>query len=189
MNDIKDVIKQRVREKEQKRKAQNGLLFIFLISSFLAFLTLFIYYGKQYHPDFKLNPYFHYSVILVFVSSLCIHLSYIFYKDDDLVKGFIGLIATILFTTAFAMLQVLGWERLKDTYIKGHALFANYIMFMILSVFHFLHILGGMIYLCIGIQKHLSYQIHSRDINFIKFACYFWHFLGSIWIIIFLLYK
>lgn len=189
MNDIKDVIKQRVKEKEQKRKAQNGLLFIFLTSNFLAFLTLFIYYGKQYHPDFKLNEYFHYSVALVFISSTCIHLSYIFYKDDELSKGFTALIATAVFTIAFAIVQFLGWERLKDTYIKGHAMFTNYIMFMILSVFHFLHIVGGMIYLTMAIQKHFAYKIHSRDINPIKFTCYFWHFLGSIWIIIFLLYK
>lgn len=189
MNDIKDVIKQRVREKEQKRKAQSGLLFIFMVSSFLAFLTMFIYYSKQYHPDFKLNEYFHYSAIFVFVSSICIHLSYTFYKSDELSKGFIALIATALFTSIFAVLQVLGWEELKDTYIKGHAMFPNYIMFMVLSMFHFLHIVGGMVYLGIGIQKHFIYKIHSKDINPIKFACIFWHFLGGIWLIIFLLYK
>lgn len=189
MNDIKDVIKQRVRDKEQKRRAQSGMLFIFLISSFMVFLTLYIYYSRQLNPSFHLNTYFEYSCLVIVLASLCIHVSYLFYKNDELPKGFATLISTLIVTLGFGVLQVLGWNELKVTYLKNSALFNNYTMFMILSVFHLLHILGGLIYLGILTKQHWAYQIHSKNINLIKFAAYYWHFLGGIWLTVYLLFK
>jgi cytochrome c oxidase subunit 3 len=189
MNYINDVIKQRVKDKEQKRRAQSGMLFIFLISSFMVFLTLYIYYSRQIDPTFKLNTCFEYSSILIVFSSLCIHVSYLFYKNDDLPKGFVTLILSLLITIGFCVLQVLGWNELKATYHQNSVLFNNYKQFMILSVFHLLHITGGLIYLSVLTKQHLSYQIHSRNINLIRFAAYYWHFLGIIWLIVYLLFK
>ncbi|HTF80106.1 MAG TPA: cytochrome c oxidase subunit 3, partial [Cytophagales bacterium] len=81
-----------------------------------------------------------------------------------------------------------GWELLQASYKKGHAAFTNYLMFMIVTVFHLLHVVGGMIYLGIVAVKHFSYKIHSRDINPIKIAAYYWHFLGAVWLIIYMLF-
>lgn len=188
MNNINETIRNRVREKEQKKNAQNGLLIFFLISSFITFFMLFVSYSRNFNPLFKTHAIFIFSTISIVLASIFIHLSYSFYKKDELQKGFWFLSACNIFTLVFGVLQFFGWNILRDNYLHNKLLFNSYMIFMLISAFHFFHILGGFIYGLYLTKKHFSFFNHSKNINPIKFASYYWHFLGAIWLAIFIIF-
>lgn len=186
MADIKNLIHKRIEEKNKTTIARNNLLWFFLSSSFIAFLFLTIVYSSVKTGHFKISPIFYLSTALVVFNSITIHVSYLFYRKDEIEKGAIMLLISACVTLMFMMSQMIGWNQLYDRYFE--VLKTNLMLFILLSGFHFAHILGGLVFIVYLLISHYQFKIHSKAIYGIRNATYYFHALGFVWMALFLMF-
>ncbi|MFQ3575276.1 MAG: cytochrome c oxidase subunit 3 [Cytophagales bacterium] len=186
MTDIKSLIHKRIKEKNKSSIAKNNLLWFFLSSSFISFLFLTIVYTSVKSGQFQVSPIFYLSTILVVLNSISIHFSYHFYQKDEIEKGIMMLLVSACVTLMFMMSQMIGWSQLFERYFD--VLKTNLMLFVLLSGFHFAHILGGLIFVVYLLVSHYQFKIHSKSINGIRNATYYFHALGFVWLALFVLF-
>jgi len=186
MNKLRYLIEKRLAEKQKINKARNNLLWLFLLSSFIFFTFLSILYTQIKAKNFQLTPIFYLSTFMVLVNSISIHVSYVYYKKDELEKGLLYLYFTLAICFMFLCLQLVGWSQLFVRYYE--VLKSNLMLFIIISGFHFAHIVGGWLFLIYLVFAHHRYKIHAKSINGIKNATFYFHTLGIVWLILFILF-
>jgi len=59
--------------------------------------------------------------------------------------------------------------------------------FYILTGLHGLHLVGGIVGLCIVLRKALRNELTSRRYEALKLGATYWHFMLAVWIYLFLL--
>ncbi|MEQ9164824.1 MAG: cytochrome c oxidase subunit 3, partial [Fulvivirga sp.] len=55
----------------------------------------------------------------------------------------------------------------------------------ILSGLHGLHLVSGIIFLIIVLISTFKYRVHSKNLAQIQMCTTYWHFLGGLWIYLF----
>ena len=172
-------------------------LWLFMLAScmlFAAFVSAYIVArpdaeAKQLWTSFDLPIYFFYSLIISILSSVSIQLATNAAKKDELTRNK-GLIAvTLLLSVLFCYSQYLGWARLvmQDlTFVnmRPEHISASYVW--VITVLHFIHILGGIILLAIAQVKSFRLEIHKKQITFMSITNTYWHFVGLLWFILYL---
>jgi cytochrome c oxidase subunit 3 len=51
---------------------------------------------------------------------------------------------------------------------------------------HALHLISGVIFLIIVLISTFRYKVHSQAMNTLEMATTYWHFLGGLWLYLFL---
>jgi cytochrome c oxidase subunit 3 len=131
-----------------------------------------------------------FMTILLLVSSglIVTALSGIKQNDQKRFRNF--LLFTILCGTAFVVLQGLEWHELIQqnmTLIQnpwGAGLFGA--TFYVLTGFHGLHVLGGVIYLTAILLRGWRGHYHAEHYAAVEIAGLYWHFVDIVWIFVFL---
>ena len=161
---------------------------------FAAFVSAYIVArpdaeAKQLWTSFDLPIYFFYSLIISILSSVTIQMATNAAKKDELARNK-GLIAvTLVLSVLFCYSQYLGWSRLvmQDlTFVNARPenISASYVW--VITVLHFVHILGGIILLLIAQVKSFRLDIHKKQITFMSITNTYWHFVGLLWFILYL---
>lgn len=190
MDDIKQFITNKIAEKKQQDKSEYSLLVLFLMSSGMSFIMLIFYsYFRYSHQGFNLNHLFNYSTIMLLFSCGFIYLSQKQYLHDNLTYGLYFLLFSCANTLFFCLLQYKGWNLLKNTYKNTPFYTTEFLSFIIVSSYHYFHVVAGIFFQCFLFYKHYKLKIHSKEIILINFACYYWYFITSIGLIIYLIYK
>ena len=172
-------------------------LWLFMLASsmlFAAFVSAYIVArpdaeAKQLWTSFDLPIYFLYSLIISIVSSITMQLATQAAKKDELARNK-GLIAvTLLLSVLFCYSQYLGWSRMvmQDlTFVNARPehISASYVW--VITVLHFLHIIGGIILLAIAQVKAFRLEIHKKQITFMSITNTYWHFVGLLWFMLYL---
>lgn len=108
-------------------------------------------------------------------------------KDRKGMLRWLGL--TIAGGASFLALQVYEYNHLMDmgitltNYVKGNNLFGS--TFYLITGFHGLHVLTGVIYLCCVFKQAYEGQFDNGDYNILEIAGLFWHFVDLVWILVF----
>lgn len=172
-------------------------LWLFMLAScmlFAAFVSAYIVArpdaeAKQLWTSFDLPIYFFYSLVISILSSVTIQMATNAAKKDELARNK-GLIAiTLVLSVLFCYSQYLGWSRLvmQDlTFVNARPehISASYVW--VITVLHFVHILGGIILLLIAQVKSFRLDIHKKQITFMSITNTYWHFVGLLWFILYL---
>ena len=168
------------------------LLWLFMVSIFILF-SAFIsaYIVKQADKgalDIELPPIFWISTFIILLSSVTMHWAYYAAKKDHTRAIKTGLIFTIVLGICFLGSQFLGWQELvdMDVYFVGNASGSFLYVF---SGVHGFHIISGIIFLFIVLAAAVRYKVHAKKLLQIEICTTYWHFLGGLWIYLFIFLK
>lgn len=181
---------------------QRLLLWCFMVASILSFGALTSAYiiriAQGNWLKFEIPGIFTANCLVVIASSACMIYAYQMAKTDELERLKYSLWATFAFGVLFLILQVMGWNQLNshDIYFSPKRsdngdltpLISGSFFFAITAV-HFVHIIAGLIFLLIVIVKAYKWQVHKKNMLTLSLASTFWHFVGILWIYLYLFLK
>ena len=90
----------------------------------------------------------------------------------------------IIISSIFA--QILGWYNLVNSgkFLAGNNVASSYLY--VITFTHLGHLIGGLVALLIAFIKSINKKYNSSNLNGLRLIIRFWHFLGILWIYLFL---
>lgn len=200
---------------EMQQKAKRSLLWLGIISMIMLFGGLTSGYivrqaeGKW--VEFALPGAFSFSTLIIILSSVSMQWGLLSVRNGKVGKLKSALFITLLLGTGFVISQYMAWSQLfhegiafsgrigdiKAAYsyipagtetvdqvrdagnVSGSFLYA-------ITGLHVLHLLGGIIVLVIVFSHAMAGKYTTENYNGVKNCAIFWHFLGILWVYLFL---
>jgi len=163
-------------------------MWLFIVSVLMIFGALTsAYIVRQAEGNwlvFELPQLFWVNTGVILVSSITMHWAYIAARRDSLETVKIAMIITTILGISFLVGQFMAWGDLVDSkiYLVGNP---SGSFVYILSGLHGLHIVGGVVFLLILLGATFRYKVHSKSLNQIEMCATYWHFLGGLWLYLF----
>ncbi len=168
--------------------AKKFAMWLFLVSVgmlFAAFSSAYIVRQAEGNwVDFALPSIFYYTTVIIVLSSVTIQWAYFAAKKDEAEKVKILVAITTVLGIAFLVGQIMGWKQLTENsiYLVGNP---SGSFVYILTGLHGAHLLGGIVFLVIVLVAAFRFKIHSKNLLKIELCVTYWHFLGGLWIYLF----
>jgi len=168
---------------------QKFAMWLFLVSVVMVFISLSsAYIVKKGIGDWEyinFPPLFKITTVLIILSSVSMHFAYISAKRNNILNIRIGLIITAVLAFAFVIGQYAAWGQLVES---GHYFIGNpsSSFIYVFTGLHVVHLIGAVIFLFIVLAKAFNYQVHSKSLVRIEMCATFWHFLGGLWLYLYL---
>jgi cytochrome c oxidase subunit III len=146
--------------------------------------------------EFNIPFNFTLSTILIVLSSVSMQWAYVAAKKDNLTQNRIALLITFLLGIGFIFSQLAGFKTLRaeNVYFTGLVKVGDKMVsplsgsfFYAITGIHALHVIGGIIILLISIIASLRFKIHSRNMLRMNLVTTYWHFIGLLWVYLFIL--
>jgi cytochrome c oxidase subunit 3 len=178
-------------EEAKKPLAMNAkkfALWLFCVSVVMIFGALTsAYIVRQAEGNwlvFELPQLFWVNTGIILMSSITMHWAYLSAKRDSLESVKIAMVLTTILGVSFLVGQYLAWGDLVDqkVYLVGNP---SGSFVYILSGLHGLHIIGGVVFLLIVLISAFRYKVHSKSLNQVEMCVTYWHFLGGLWLYLF----
>ena len=174
---------------ERKINPKLFLLWGAIISSTMIFAGLTSgYIVRQADPGwmyFELPSLFKASTAIILLSSVSLHWSFISAKKNNLVQVKLALGLTLVLGFAFLILQFYSFNALSNMGVfldtNPSSSFLYVICFM-----HAIHIIAGLLGLFSTFIASIRYKVHSQNMLSLKLSSTFWHFLGLLWLYLFI---
>jgi cytochrome c oxidase subunit 3 len=164
-------------------------LWLFIVSVVMVFASMTSAYIVRMSEgrwlEFELPDIFWYTSVIIILSSISLHWAYISAKKDSLDQLRVALVVTVIFGTAFLVGQWYSWVALvdRDVYFVGNP--AGSFLYVFTGL-HALHLISGVIFLIIVLISSLRYKIHSQSMAQMEMCTTYWHFLGGLWLYLFM---
>jgi cytochrome c oxidase subunit 3 len=172
------------------------LLIVASIMLFAAFTSAYILHRKDGLANnqwiqFDLPVQFTYSLLTAAISSVTMYFAFRAAKNDELGQNKIMLGVTLLLGITFCALQYSGWKYLTSIGLPfvPHEDMAGGIsasFLYVVTVFHFLHVIGGILLLFFTLVRSFALKVHRKNMFLIRITNTYWHFVGLLWIYLFL---
>ncbi|WP_194777097.1 cytochrome c oxidase subunit 3 [Pararhodonellum marinum] len=164
-------------------------LWLFIVSVVMIFAALTSAYIVRQSEgnwlEFDLPEIFWYSSGVILLSSLTLHWAYTSAKNDQLDQLKLALSITTLLGITFLVTQWYSWVALvdRDVYFVGNP--AGSFLYVFTGL-HAIHLISGVIFLIIILISSFRYKIHSQSMTVMEMGATFWHFLGGLWVYLFI---
>ncbi|UOR05735.1 cytochrome c oxidase subunit 3 [Hymenobacter aerilatus] len=125
---------------------------------------------------------------IILVSSGTMQWAYMAARRNSIKQVRIALILTFVLGLAFLVGQWNVWGDLVASRIFFGGTDANpsgSFVYVLMGV-HAFHLVTGLIFLWIVLRKSLRYEVHSKQMLSIGNATIYWHFLGGLWLYLYL---
>ncbi len=165
--------------------AIGGMSFMFFSLTFRYFISSI----QKPAVNLSLNPLFYWNTIVLLASSVAIELAKSHYRKDHFSSYKTTLLVTLGLGILFLFGQIIGCVFLFDSGFSFNHPSAAYLY--VISGFHALHIIGGLIFLSFFISKswkmltnYVVSVVYFTDpvaYSQLKLFAVFWHFLGFVW--------
>ena len=164
------------------------LFLVVVLMLFAAFTSAYIVNRARAEgnwTEIQLPDVFQLSVVLVIISSVFMQLAYQAAKKNRLTQLRLFLWLTFLPGIGFLISQASGWAAMveRGDYFVGRV---SYSFVYVISFMHAVHVLGGIIALASNIFSAHRFKIHSGSLLKINLCATFWHFMGGLWIYLFI---
>ncbi|SNS84683.1 Heme/copper-type cytochrome/quinol oxidase, subunit 3 [Ekhidna lutea] len=173
----KEIVQERLQEKQRMINAGKHMTKLFIVTSFLIFVTLLIVWILQQLPDLIIPTIYEVATWFILVSSALIVMSQMKIREDEIEKAFRFTGLGLFFGLLFSVLQVIGWQELLNSNLS----FRN-ILFPFAFI-HFIHVAVGLTLLITVFRKIREYRVHSKSRQYAYNVFTFWHFLGGVWLV------
>ena len=135
---------------------------------------------------FELPSVFYISSIIILISSFTMQMAVRAVKKDELAQVKTFLLITLGLGLAFVFTQFLGWNEL----VKNDVYFADKLtpsgsFFYVITGLHLAHLAFGLLGLVITGSKSIRERYNSKNYLGISLCAIYWHFLGGLWIYLF----
>ncbi|MGL1885665.1 MAG: cytochrome c oxidase subunit 3 [Reichenbachiella sp.] len=164
-------------------------LWIFLVSIVMMFAALTSAYVVKQSSGvwlyFELPQMFTVTSVIVVVSSICMHVAYLQAKKNSVKALRLWLGATVVTGASFLIGQWLAWQELiaEGVFFVGNP--AGSFVY-VLSGVHGFHLISGLIFLIVVAFAAFKYKVHSKSLVQIEMCATYWHFLGGLWLYLYL---
>jgi cytochrome c oxidase subunit 3 len=139
--------------------------------------------------QFDLPLQFWISALIVAVSSIFMQMAYKAAKNDDVYRIPSLLTITLVLAIGFCTSQIFAGLELINRglfFSNGEPGEISVSFVYVMAGAHFLHILGGIALIIIGIVRSSRLEVHKKNLVFINICKTYWHFLGIVWIFLIL---
>lgn len=175
-----------------REKVGKPLMWVSMVSMVMIFGGLTSAYlvrmqaGNWWH--FDLPQLFYVSTAIILVSSVFMNWVLAAAKKDNFRNMKIAALITLLLGVAFIVVQFKAYGILVENNIvfAGDASNAAGSFLYILTGLHILHLVAGILALLFVFVKILRGKYNSGNLFGIRVCAIFWHFLGALWIYLFL---
>lgn len=164
-------------------------MWLFMVTVFMVFAALSSAYivrrAEGNWTFFELPTLFWVNTVVILFSSATLHWAYLSAKRDNLESVKIAMIITTILGIGFMVGQYFAWTALvtNSIHLVGNP---SGSFVYIISGLHGAHVLGGVIYLLILLGATQRGLVHSKSLNRIEMCATYWHFLGGLWLYLFL---
>jgi cytochrome c oxidase subunit 3 len=168
------------------------IVWLFIVSIVMLFAALTsAYVVKQSEGswlNFSLPGVFWITTAIILISSLTMQMAERAAKKDNLSRLKIFLVLTAVLGLAFLIGQYQSWKQLvgMDVFFVGNP--AGSFLY-VLTGLHGIHIISGILFILIVIFSTLRLKVHSKRMVKIEMCTSYWHFLGGLWVYLFLFLK
>ena len=169
--------------------AKKFALWLFIVSICMLFAGLTSAYIVKKSDgrwlQFDMPDMFLYSTLVLVLSSIAMHWTYLKAKDNSLKAVKIGIAVTAAIAIVFFYMQYLSWVKLvaQDVFLVGNPSGSFVYIF---SGLHLAHLIGGLVFLLVVFLDTMNYKVHSKSMLAIEMCTTYWHFLGGLWIYLYL---
>lgn len=174
-------------------RAKKMMLWFGIISMAMMFAGLTsAYVVSKSRPDWagdlELPSTLLWSTIIIFISSITLHLSEKAIKNNNRSLTTTGLLVTLGLSIIFIALQFYSFNALiaEGFYFTGSEsnITTSFIYIVILS--HLAHLAGGIIVLLVLIYNHFKQRYYPGQTLGLELGATYWHFVDALWIYLFL---
>ena len=164
-------------------------LWLFLVTVLMIFAALTSAYivrqAEGNWLEYELPEIFWVTSGIVLLSSVSMQVAYFAAKRDNFIGLRIAMVFTVLLGFAFLVGQWYSWVALVDreVFFVGNPAGSFLYVFTGLNA---LHLISGVIFLIIVLISTFRYKVHSQALNTLEMATTYWHFLGGLWLYLFL---
>ncbi len=188
----------RLVEEPKKPLAMNPKKFgmwLFLASVMMLFMSITsAYIVRQAEGNwvyFDLPSLFYVTTVIIVVSSVTMQLAYFAAKKDNISTAKTMVLITTVFGVAFLVGQFFGWKQLvaNSIYLVGNP--SGSFLYIITGL-HGLHIISAVVFLLIILNAVFKGKVHAGNMTKMEMCTTYWHFLGGLWLYLFiflLLYR
>lgn len=140
--------------------------------------------------EFEMPSAFTTSLIVILLSSITLHGSFLSFKNGKAKLYRILLLCTTLLGLAFVVLQYQGWLQMNEIGATFTANPSSSFIYVI-SGLHAAHVLGGIAALIVAMifAYVLPYKKTLRRLNRFKLVVSYWHFVDILWIYLYLFFH
>ena len=164
-------------------------LWLFLVTVVMIFAALTSAYivrqAEGNWLEYDLPEIFWVTSGIVILSSISLQVAYFAAKKDNFLGLRIGMVATVLLGIGFLVGQWYSWVALVDREVFFVGNPAGSFLYVFTGL-HAVHLISGVIFLIIVLISTFRYKVHSQAMNTLEMATTYWHFLGGLWLYLFL---
>nr|YP_010045997.1 cytochrome c oxidase subunit III [Dermanyssus gallinae]QPG86043.1 cytochrome c oxidase subunit 3 [Dermanyssus gallinae] len=197
----RDVIRESTMIGDHTKSVMKSLkisMLLFILSEIFFFLSFFwSYFHNMLSPDMNIgmlwppmnilsfNPYQIplLNTIILISSGITITWTHHNIFIGNLKKMIYSMMITIMLGFIFLMFQL--YEYNMAPFSMNDSIYGN--IFFIATGFHGLHVLIGMIYLIVCMNRILNLQINANHHISFELAAWYWHFVDVVWLFLFLI--
>lgn len=131
------------------------------------------------------------STVIILLSSVTMQWAFWSARKDNLSLVKLLIAVTMFLGVSFLVLQFMGWKDLvnNQVYLVGNP--SGSFLYVITGL-HGLHIISALVFLLLVLIAAFRFRIHSKNLLQIEMCTTYWHFLGGLWLYLFvflLLYR
>ncbi|MCW5518863.1 heme-copper oxidase subunit III [Aureitalea sp. L0-47] len=180
-------------EAMKRRRAKKMMLWFGIISlsmSFLGFTSAYIVSSKRedWLDGFEIPQSFYYSLAVIVLSSITMHLANRNVKKGKNSAGMLFLWITLVLGILFIWLQLRGFDEIIGIFgynPTGPTSNITYTYIFLIAAVHIAHIVIALIALMVVIYNHFKQKYRNGKTLGIELATTFWHFVDVLWIYLF----
>jgi cytochrome c oxidase subunit III len=133
---------------------------------------------------FELPNTFWITSAIIVISSATMHWASRAARKNNLEGTKVAISITAVLGVAFLVGQFIAWGEMvqRNAHFVGNP---SGSFVYVISGFHGLHIIGGVIFLLIVLSAAFRYRVHSTNLTQIEMCATYWHFLGALWLYLF----
>lgn len=165
------------------------LIIISIIMMFGAFTSAYIVRREEGNwLEFNLPGILLINTIIIIASSITMQLAYTAAKRNNLNQVKLLLLLTLGLGIAFLAGQWSAWGELVQNNIFFGGVTSNPAgsFLYVLTGVHGFHIISGLVFLIFTLIAAFKYQVHSKKMLRIQLCTIYWHFLGGLWLYLYI---
>ncbi len=184
------------KEKQVKpNNPQKFLLWVAIASIVMSFAGLTSAYlvkrANSNWLEFSLPRVFWISTVVIIASSIVMHFAVKSFKSRNIKNYRLLISITGILGLIFCVLQFMGYSDMAERNIHifgtGSNPAASFVG--VISGFHILHVLGGIIALAIVVAKSFNSKVKTYSTTLTENVATYWHFVDILWVYLFIFFN
>lgn len=184
----------RIVEEAEKPRSMNPkkfALWLFIVSVSMLFgawtSAYIVKRGEPGWSSFELPGEFWLNTAIMILSSVTMIWAHRSAKRDNLEQTKRALIVTAILGVAFLVGQWIAWVKMIEMnyYFAGAGSNSSSSFIYVLTGFHGVHIVSGIVVLLLILIAAFKFKVHSKNMLRMELCSTYWHFLGGLWLYLF----